>query len=128
MEIKDIVGPLVTVAGLILTFFIYAKNNQRERKKEFADLRAAMERDKQTEIEKVREDADKSLKTQRHFDEQMHEIATLKNDIRNHEETHKELRSDLHDIKDVLNQVLQKMAVLEQGFKQKTKGIYNEHQ
>lgn len=121
MEVKDLIGPIVTVCSLLLTFFIYSKNNQRERKKEFAELRAAMERDKQTEIEKVKEDADKNLKTQRHFDEQMHEIAALKNDIRSHEETHKELRSDLHDIKDVLNQVLQKMAALEQGLKQKAK-------
>lgn len=121
MEIKDLVGPFVTICGFLLTVFIYAKNNQRERKKEFAELRAAMERDKQTEIEKVKEDADKAMKTQQRFDEQMHEIATLKNDIRNHKETHEELRADLHDIKGVLTQVLQKMAVLEQGFRQSHK-------
>ncbi len=121
MEIKDILGPAVSILAIVVTVFIYSKNNQRERKKEFAELRAAMEKDKQSEIDKVKEEADKTLKTQLRFDEQMHEIAALKNDIRHHEETHNELRSDLHAIKDVLQQVLQKMAVLEQGFKQRSK-------
>ena len=123
MEIKDLLGPAVSIIAIVVTILIYSRNNQRERKKEFSELRAAMERDKQTEIEKVKEDAEKNLKYQRYFDEQTQEIAVLKNDIRNHEETHKELRTDLHDIKDVLNQVLQKMAALEQNLRHKTKGF-----
>lgn len=123
MEIKDLLGPAVSIIAIVVTILIYSRNNKRERKKEFSELLAAMERDKETEIKKVKEDAEKNLKNQRYFDEQTHEIAALKNDIRNHEETHKELRTDLHDIKDVLNQVLQKMAALEQNLRHKTKGF-----
>ena len=123
MEIKDLLGPAVSIIAIVVTILIYSRNNKRDRKKEFSELRAAMERDKETEIKKVKEDAEKKLKSQRYFDEQTHEIAALKNDIRNHEETHKELRIDLHDIKDVLNQVLQKMAALEQNLRHKTKGF-----
>lgn len=123
MEIKDLLGPAVSIIAIVVTILIYSRNNKRDRKKEFSELLAAMERDKETEIKKVKEDAEKNLKSQRYFDEQTHEIAALKNDIRNHEETHKELRTDLHDIKDVLNQVLQKMAALEQNLRHKTKGF-----
>lgn len=123
MEIKDLLGPAVSIIAIVVTILIYSRNNKRDRKKEFSELLAAMERDKETEIKKVKEDAEKNLKSQRYFDEQTHEIAALKNDIRNHEETHKELRADLHDIKDVLNQVLQKMAALEQNLRHKTKGF-----
>ena len=123
MEIKDLLGPAASIIAIVVTILIYSRNNKRDRKKEFSELLAAMERDKETEIKKVKEDAEKNLKYQRYFDEQTQEIAVLKNDIRNHEETHKELRTDLHDIKDVLNQVLQKMAALEQNLRHKTKGF-----
>lgn len=123
MEIKDLLGPAVSMIAIVVTITIYSRNNQRERKKEFSELRAAMEKDKQVEIEKVKEDAAKALNLQKQHDEQEHKIATLETDLRNHKVAHEELRADLHDIKGVLTQVLQKMAVFEQSFRQKMKGI-----
>lgn len=123
MEIKDLLGPAVSMIAIVVTITIYSRNNQRERKKDFSELRAAMEKDKQVEIEKVKEDAAKALNLQKQHDEQEHKIATLETDLRNHKVAHEELRADLHDIKGVLTQVLQKMAVFEQSFRQKMKGI-----
>lgn len=82
-----------------------------------------MERDQQTEIGKVKEEAAKALNLQKQHDEQEHRIATLESDLRNHKAAHEELRADLHDIKGVLTQVLQKMAVFEQSLRQKMKGF-----
>lgn len=123
MEIKDLLGPAVSMIAIVVTIAIYSRNNQRERKKEFSELRAAMEKDKQVEIEKVKEDAAKALNLQKQHDEQEHKIATLESDLRNHKAAHEELRADLHDIKGVLTQVLQKMAVFEQSLRQKMKGF-----
>lgn len=123
MEIKDLLGPAVSMIAIVVTITIYSRNNQRERKKDFSELRAAMEKDKQVEIEKVKEDAAKALNLQKQHDEQEHKIATLETDLRNHKVAHEELRADLHDIKGVLTQVLQKMAVLEQNLRHKTKGF-----
>lgn len=123
MEIKDVLGPAVSIIAIVVTIFIYSRQNQRERKKEFAELRAAMEKDQQTEIGKIKEDAAKELSLQKQHDEQEHRIATLESDLRNHKTAHDELRADLHDIKGVLTQVLQKMAVFEQSLRQKMKGL-----
>lgn len=123
MEIKDVLGPAVSIIAIVVTILIYSRQNQRERKKEFAELRAAMERDQQTEIGKVKEEAAKALNLQKQHDDQEHKIATLESDLRNHKAAHEELRADLHDIKGVLTQVLQKMAVFEQSLRQKMKGF-----
>lgn len=123
MEIRDVLGPAVSMIAIVVTIFIYSRTNQRERKKEFAELRASMEKDQQAEIDRIKEEAAKALNLQKQYDEQEHKIATLETDLRNHKVVHEELRADLHDIKGALTQVLQKMAVFEQSFRQKMKGI-----
>lgn len=123
MEIRDVLGPAVSMIAIVVTIFIYSRTNQRERKKEFAELRASMEKDQQAEIDRIKEEAAKALNLQKQHDDQEHKIATLETDLRNHKVAHEELRADLHDIKGVLTQVLQKMAVFEQSFRQKMKGI-----
>lgn len=123
MEIRDVLGPAVSMIAIVVTIFIYSRTNQRERKKEFAELRASMEKDQQAEIDRIKEEDAKALNLQKQHDEQEHKIATLETDLRNQKVAHEELRTDLHDIKGVLTQVLQKMAVFEQSFRQKMKGI-----
>lgn len=130
MEIKDWITPIVSLITIVVTILVYSRNNKEARKKEFAELRASMDKDKQEEIDKIRTEAAEAARIQDMFEkqaheiyEQSHQIMSIQNDLKNNRAIQDEVRVQLQVITASLNQILQELALLKQSAKYKSKGV-----